>query len=155
MVLRGNGGALSTAVVAALAGLGGTDGLFGVAAFDPYPLVRSCDEAGRFGGGGGGARLPTPGGGAWKFFCWLRAAILSAKVVNWGSSTSAMPAVGSKLLQSGVTKMSARGRGYDVLLFPILVQSSYLRTTKATDNEGLSLDQNDLSRISLGFINSH
>jgi hypothetical protein len=88
VVLRGSDGVLSTAGAADLFGREGIDGLFGVVTLDP--LVTSCEDAGRFGGGGGGGRFPAPGGGALKFFCWLRAAILSAKVVNCGSSTSAI-----------------------------------------------------------------
>jgi len=91
--LRGSGGgALTGFAPALLVGLGGINGLFGGgAALPPFCKVglASCVK-GRFCGGGGGARLPAPGGGAWKFFCWLRAAMRSARVVNWGSSTSAI-----------------------------------------------------------------
>lgn len=101
VVLRGSEGGASSAVEALL-GRGGSEGLVasscgggrtempldGLSAKAP-PLT--CDAGrGRLAGGGGGARLPAPGGGAWKFFCLLRAAIRSARVVNCGSSTSAM-----------------------------------------------------------------
>jgi hypothetical protein len=90
VVLRGNGGAVfaivgATAMVV-LFGLAGIDGLVGVVTF---VSDATCRLAGRL-GGGGGALLPAPGGGDWKFFCLLRAATLSARVVNCGSSTSPM-----------------------------------------------------------------
>lgn len=86
--LRGSGGAFS---VAALVGRGGIDGVGG---FSSRASCEICDivdsVAARFGGGGGGARLPALGGGAWKFFCLFNAAIRSLSELNCGSSTSAI-----------------------------------------------------------------
>lgn len=81
--LCGSGGggrfvAGASVAVVVLVGRGGTDGVSGVVAFVSDPTGRL---AGRFNGGGGALR-PAPGGGAWKFLCLLRAATLSANVVN-------------------------------------------------------------------------
>lgn len=79
LVLRGRAGAAATL----LAGRGGMEGL---------PLlwaaaVDCCDGGGGAGegrpaGGGGGGGLLFTGLGVLKFFCWLRAAIRSARVVK-------------------------------------------------------------------------
>jgi len=48
------------------------------------------------GGIGGGARLPKVVVVAWADFCWLRALMRSFRDENWGSSTSAMIAKGTR-----------------------------------------------------------
>lgn len=64
--------------------LAGSEGIVGVALCEsPFEGAR---EAGRLGGGGGGGLLE----GAVKFFCWFRAAILSARELKRGSSASAI-----------------------------------------------------------------
>jgi len=80
VVRRGSGGGSFS--VAARTGRGGIEGLFSAEATSP---VKE-----RTGGGGGGGRLPAVDGGAWKFFCWLSAAMRSASVVKRGSSVSAI-----------------------------------------------------------------
>lgn len=91
MVLCGKGGGAGleegSPTVEVLVGRGGIEGLAGIVSFGVSDATVLL--AGRF-GGGGGALLPAFGGGAWKFFCLLRAATLSANVVNCGSSTSPM-----------------------------------------------------------------
>lgn len=67
--------------------LTGREGIVGVALCEPC-VSAGAREAGRFGGGGGGGLLE----GVVKFFCWFRAAILSAKELKRGSSASAMVA---------------------------------------------------------------
>ena len=93
VLLCGNGG--GAFCVFAREGLGGSEGLFwatttSLVAGVVAELRTGAVDAGRFEGGGGGARLPTVDGGAWKFFCLLRAAMRSWRVVNCGSSTSAI-----------------------------------------------------------------
>ncbi len=90
---RAGGGAGSTGV---LPGRGGIEGRFGIVPL-PLPLTLALTAwattgsvAVRTGGGGGGGRLPAVDGGAWKFFCLFNAAMRSASVVSWGSSTSAI-----------------------------------------------------------------
>lgn len=57
----------------------------------PLPLFKPCaSDLGRPGGGGGGGRFLGPSPPLEKFFCWLRAAIRSARELNLGSSTSAI-----------------------------------------------------------------
>lgn len=86
--LRGSGGAFSAA---GLIGRGGIDGVGVSSPIASCVIVAIVDSvAARFGGGGGGARLPALGGGAWKFFCLFNAAIRSLSELNCGSSTSAM-----------------------------------------------------------------
>lgn len=88
VVRRGSGGGLLIAE-AARVGRGGSDGV-------GRPSFRFGNVGGTTGisvaartGGGGGGRLPAVEG-ALKFFCWFRAAMRSASVLNCGSSTSAI-----------------------------------------------------------------
>jgi len=85
VVRRGSGGGSFS--VTARTGRGGMTGLFS-AETPPAAALFASPVTGRTGGGGGGGRLPAADGGAWKFFCWLRAAMRSASVVNRGSSSS-------------------------------------------------------------------
>lgn len=82
VVRRGNTGGL----LSLFCGLAGITGFFsaGISGF-AFPLLVGASDFGRP-GGGGGARFPL----LLKFFCWLRAAIRSARELNWRSSTSAM-----------------------------------------------------------------
>lgn len=93
--------------------LAGRDGILGVS-FCELPLTAvgnvcvslGVREAGRFGGGGGGGLFE----GVVKFFCWFKAAILSAREVKRGSSVSAI-AVHERVRRFG-SKMSDRTDGY-------------------------------------------
>lgn len=87
VVRRGRGGGSFS--VAARTGRGGIEGLFSAETVSDVVLVTFSVKE-RTGGGGGGGRLPAVEGGAWKFFCWLRAAMRSASVLNCGTSASAI-----------------------------------------------------------------
>ena len=85
-----------------LLGLGGINGLLLTGASAVVEMTGTvwllASTAGRPGGGGGGGRLRKGSGlGApVKLCCFLRAAILSARLLNWGSSVSAMMLAGKK-----------------------------------------------------------
>lgn len=107
-VRRGSGGGIFSA--AARAGRGGIEGLPSPATGPDADLlaVSVAARTGR-GGGGGGARFPAVGGGAWKFFCWLRAAMRSASVAKRGSSAS--PIAGCCRQKPAVLSSCARRGG--------------------------------------------
>ncbi|KAK9770809.1 hypothetical protein SCAR479_12486 [Seiridium cardinale] len=83
---RGSAGAESLSC-----GLVGIAGIFGAVAV-PFPLgFGTCaSDFGRPGGGGGDGLFLGPSPWLLKFFCALRAAIRSARLLNLGSSTSAI-----------------------------------------------------------------
>lgn len=91
-----------------LLGLGGINGLVLTGASAVVEMTGTvwllASTAGRPGGGGGGGRLRKGSGlGApVKLCCFLRAAILSARLLNWGSSVSAMMLAGKRGLKCAI-----------------------------------------------------